>query len=100
MCGCIEQISLPICHSLTKAEVLWGVWIPPWALDVLHNCSYLQLDASFRAILPYVYLIPLGIKANESFPLAVVFWLVESFELYQVFEDPILSDQHQSVCVY
>jgi hypothetical protein len=93
-------------------SVVWCVWIPPWALDVLHSCSYLQLDASFREIRPYVYSIPLGIRANESFPLAVVFGLVESFELYQLFEEamlkpgvardvlnqkPILSDQHPSL---
>jgi hypothetical protein len=72
-------------------SVVGCVWIPRWALEVVHNCSYLQLDASFRVIIPYVYSMPLGIRANESFPLAVVFGLVESFELYQPFDEAMLQ---------
>jgi hypothetical protein len=75
-------------------------------------CTYIQLDTSFRAVKKYVYSIPLGIHANESFPLAIMIGLSESVELYQMFYDamakvgvsqrdlfskPILSDQHSSL---
>jgi hypothetical protein len=52
---------------------------------MFHNCSYLELDTRFRAIRPYVYSVPLGLVANESFPLAIVAGLAESIELYQMF---------------
>jgi hypothetical protein len=39
-------------------------WIPPWASDEFHMCDYIQLDTSFRAVKPYVYIVPLVIKAN------------------------------------
>jgi hypothetical protein len=67
---------------------------------------------SFKAIKPYVYSIPLGVDANEYFPLAIVLGISEGKELYELFYDamhtvgvgevdldskPVLSDQEASL---
>jgi hypothetical protein len=93
-------------------NVVSFVWIPPWSRDILARSRYIQLDASFKAVKPYVYCVPLGIHANESFPLAVVVGISESRELYELFyatmarvgvpieelnAKPILSDQHSAL---
>jgi hypothetical protein len=57
--------------------------VPGYVLDVLHNCGYLQLDASFRAIRPYVYSTPLGIRANESFS-SQLYWACRIFRAISI----------------
>jgi hypothetical protein len=44
----------------------------PWARSVLEQCQYVELDATFKALNPYVLCVPMAIIANESFPLGFV----------------------------
>jgi hypothetical protein len=57
----------------------------PWAPDQFRGAQFIELDASFRAVRPYVYCVALGIRCNESFPLALVVAPTESAELYNLF---------------
>jgi hypothetical protein len=109
-----EKSDLPL--KLQNNTVITFSWLPPWAINEFRKSTYIELDTSFRAIKPYVYCIPMGIHANESFPLAIIIGLSESIELYDLFfssmlklgidlnelrSKPYLSDQHSallSVC--
>jgi hypothetical protein len=38
----------------------------PWARSILHNCAYIQLDVTLRAIRSFGLCTPLAIVINES----------------------------------
>lgn len=50
--------------------------------DIIKHSNFIELDASFFALHPYVYSIPLGIIENESFPFALSIGPTESADLY------------------
>jgi hypothetical protein len=111
-----DSEKLPL--KFQSKSVVSFTWVPPWAVDTFKKCRFIELDTSFRALKPYVYSIPMGIHANESFPLAVVVGLSESIELYDLFfqamlksgvsgeelhAKPFVTDQHpalMSACVH
>jgi hypothetical protein len=108
----VTQNPMNLRLQFNSNSVVGFVWIPPWTLDVLKKYHYIELDASFRALRPYVYSIPLAIHANEAFPLALVVGLSENVELYSMFfkameaigvtrdmfsQKPFLSDQHMAL---
>jgi hypothetical protein len=85
-------------------------------LDAFRASQFVELDASFHALRPYAYCVPLAVIANESFPLGAIVGVSESYELYNRFFEamirsglgqegltskPVLSDYHSalvSVC--
>jgi hypothetical protein len=66
-------------------------YVHPFALSVVKQAEYFQLDASFAATYPYVYSIPLAIIANESFPLGLQLSPTEREQHYTTFFDTIQS---------
>ena len=47
------------------------IWVAPWAHGFLKTHTYFQIDASFKALYPYVYFIPLLIINNAAIPLGI-----------------------------
>ena len=60
------------------------VWIPLFIEQLLNVGSYIQLDASFYALRPYVFSLPLLIYNNASILIGIVVGLSESVILYDV----------------
>ena len=83
-------------------------WIAPWTIEVLKYVSnvnpYYEVDASFLALKPYVYFVPMLIIQNASLPLGIVLGPSEHQNLFLEFFDflealsfnfnffPVLSD--------
>jgi hypothetical protein len=59
----------------------------PSARSVLQESQDIELDATFKAVRPYVLWVPLAIIAKESFPIAFVMALTERRGLSKVFAD-------------
>ena len=91
-------------------------WIAPWTLtSILPNGNkYYQIDASFYALYPYVYFVPLLIINNAPLPLGLVlgpsehsYLFIEFFKYLILLENnhalipsnkyPILSGQGQAI---
>jgi hypothetical protein len=53
-------------------EIVTLAWLAPWAVSGLKLADYYELDCSFKALKPYVYSIPLAVKANVGIPLGIV----------------------------
>ena len=65
-------------------------WIAEWAFDSFSfSRKYLQLDASFYALQPYVYCVPLLIINNASLPLGIIIGPSEHQNLFSEFFDLI-----------
>lgn len=91
-------------------------WISKWAIYSIlpFGKRYIQLDASFYALSPYVYCVPLAIINNASLPLGLVigpsehqnlfnefFNLLESYNLlFHIKDFPILSDQSTAIRIF
>jgi hypothetical protein len=97
--------------------VVTFTWVAPWARRLLKSGSvqYFELDASFYAIRPYVYVVPFAVVANYGFPLGLAVAPTERTEIYQLFDQaisvreigvglcqtkPILSDQGKALMAY
>lgn len=89
------------------------VWIPSYIKDYISIGSYIQIDASFYALHPYVYSIPLLIYNNSSIPLGIVMGPSESEKLYDLIYQciekilgrkinniPILSDEGTAIASF
>ena len=87
-------------------------WLLPWATDGFLKSNYVQLDASFHALHPYVYCIPLAIIRNHPVLLGLFVERSENKIMYSNFfsslmsleipidlirEKPILSDQGRAI---
>jgi hypothetical protein len=72
-------------------------WIHPKALDVSASSQYLQLDASFEALRPFIYSIPLGMLYNNALPLGLQISPTEREDHYSSFFDRLT---HQIAEVY
>lgn len=70
-------------------------FIANWAYSVINESSIFEFDASFKAVSPYVYSIPLVIINNESIPIGFTIGVSENSILYQTFWDFL----KESVCV-
>lgn len=66
-------------------SVQFILWIAPWAIGFLNNNGYFQIDASFKALKPYVYCIPLLIQNNCSIPLGISIGPSENYLLFNLF---------------
>ena len=92
-------------------------WIADWAIIVLDyakslGSTYFQIDASFMALKPYVYCVPMLIIQNAPIPLGLVLDPSESHYLFLKFFDyiekyidcinsfPVLSDQGTAIISY
>jgi hypothetical protein len=60
-------------------------WIARWAESVLNSADYYQLDASFHALPPYVYTIPIGMIQTEAFPIELALGPTEKLEMFNSF---------------
>jgi hypothetical protein len=81
-------------------SVVGFVWLPSSLADMFRRCGHVEPDALFRAMKPRVYAVPLGIGANESFPLGAVVGIFESKKLYNMDFDAIQAlgpAKHQSM---
>lgn len=89
------------------------VWIPSYINDFIGMGSYIQIDASFYALSPYVYSIPLLIYNNASIPLGIIMGPSENEKLYEIFYQcveniigpkinniPILSDEGTAIASF
>ena len=88
-------------------------WIAEWAFDSFSfSRKYLQLDASFYALQPYVFCVPLLIINNASLPLGIIIGPSEHQNLFSEFFDlinkstilpfdclGILSDEGKSITI-
>jgi hypothetical protein len=72
-----------------QREVVQITWIHPKALDVLAKSQYIQLDASFEALRPYIYSIPLGMLHNNAVPLGLQLSPTEREDHYSCFFDQL-----------
>jgi hypothetical protein len=59
----------------------------PWAISALRSADYYELDCSFHGLRPYVYSIPLEVKANVGITLAIMIAPSERREVFSVFAD-------------
>jgi hypothetical protein len=66
-------------------EVVQITYIHPLAISIVQNATYYQIDASFKALRPYAYSIPLGIIQNEALPLGLQMSPSEKGVLYGAF---------------
>lgn len=66
-------------------NVQYLIWIAPWISALLKITGYIQIDASFYALHPYVYSVPLFIYDNAAIPLGIVLGPSESSHLFDVF---------------
>jgi hypothetical protein len=53
-------------------EIVILAWLAPCAISAMKLADYCELDCSFKALKPYVYSIPLAVKANVGIPLGIV----------------------------
>jgi hypothetical protein len=99
------------------ADVIPFSWIAPWArrLLMMGGVQYLELDASFHAVRPYVYAIPFAVIANYGIPLGLIMTPTERQESYELFYEgarrvgvdsavvdvlPLLSDEGLGLIAY
>jgi hypothetical protein len=90
-------------------------WIAPWAVGAIRGADCYELDASFRAIKPYVYAVPSIVSQNVGIPLGLVLGPSESSEMFTVFAEglieqgvgreelsalPLLSDEGTALLAY
>jgi hypothetical protein len=68
-------------------EIVTLTWLAPWAIWALRQADYYELDCSFKALKPYVYSIPLAVKANVGIPLGIVIAPSERRAVYSIFAD-------------
>ena len=98
-------------------QVQYLVWIAPWCKKFLEfHSGYIQIDASFYALHPYVYSVPLLILDNAAIPLGIVLGPQENNHLFNYFYDfvgriypslilqlkkmPILSDEGSAIKLF
>jgi hypothetical protein len=80
-----------------EKEVVQITYIHPLAISIVNYASYFQIDASFKALKPYAYSIPLGIIQNEALPLGLQMSPSEKGLLYQTFFTQLQSTVHQHI---
>jgi hypothetical protein len=68
-----------------RCKVIGFVWVAPWAREAFELGQYIQLDASFRAVHPYVFCVPQIIIANLAIPIGISVGPSEKAELYENF---------------
>jgi hypothetical protein len=96
-------------------QVITLAWLAPWAMDILRIAQYMELDASFRALSPFAYCIPMAVKANVGIPIGIVVAPSERQEMYNLFAAtlfrhglspdelknlPLLSDSGSALAAY
>jgi hypothetical protein len=69
-------------------------YIFPFALSILETSQYIQIDASFDALSPYIFTIPLAILHNESLPLGIQISPTETAEHYSAFFGKLCEISH------
>jgi hypothetical protein len=94
-------------------------WVAPWAPGILkvpasRIRAFFELDASFRALKPYVSIVPTLVVANYGIPLGIVVTPTERAASYRLFwanldegdierdvsSRPLLSDQGKALRTY
>jgi hypothetical protein len=60
-------------------------WVAPWTTELIEILSFIELDASFYALKPFSYSIPMGIYRNKSIPLGLFMFKTENSEMYTTF---------------
>jgi hypothetical protein len=90
--------NLPASQTVDKATKLDNntyiesiSWLAPWTVNVIHMVNYIELDASFYALKPFVYSIPTGIYRNKSIPLGIFIFKTECAEMYRMFFRMLLN---------
>jgi hypothetical protein len=73
--------------SYRGREIVSLTWLAPWAICALRQADYVELDCSFKALKPYVYSIPLAVKANSGIPLGIVMAPSERQAVFSLFAD-------------
>jgi hypothetical protein len=66
-------------------------WLAPWTKSVFESLNFIELDASFWALRPFVYSIPTGIIQNKSIPLGLFLFKSENAEMYKMFFKMLLD---------
>jgi hypothetical protein len=56
--------------------------LAPWARNAIMQANYIELDASFRALRPYVYCVPIAVIQNITLPIGLFLHVSERKELY------------------
>lgn len=109
--GLYDSIKSSDLLQYNNKSVQYCVWISPWSIEFLKMKGYIQIDASFYALRPYVYFVPLLIIDNAAIPLGIVIGPSENQKLFDLFYDylysidptidmskfPILSDEGKAI---
>lgn len=91
--GYVNYTVMPVLENekpvvpIDDGQLCQFVWIPKWAKDVIYKADFIVLDASFKAVKPYVYCVAQAIRFNESVPVALSIAPTERSELYSTIFD-------------
>jgi hypothetical protein len=72
-------------------EIITLTWLAPWAISALWRSDYYELDYSFKALRPYVYSIPLAVKANVGVPLGIVIAPSERRDVFSLIAELLIE---------
>jgi hypothetical protein len=89
----LESSNCSLMHQ--DKEIVQLTYIHPLALSIVHNTSYFQIDASFKALKPYAFSIPLAIIQNDALPLGLQMSPTEKGALYETFFKHLLTIIHE-----
>ena len=84
---CLKKNPVPQIIDYNGESIQSLCWISKWALfnAFPNGKQYFQIDASFYALYPYVYCVPLMVVNNASLPLGLVLGPSEHHNLFLVF---------------
>jgi hypothetical protein len=68
-------------------------WIAPWIIAMLrsHRIQDIEIDASFKAVRPHCFLVPLRAVGNCGVPLGLVVSPTEKAQSYHMFYDTLIQ---------
>jgi hypothetical protein len=112
-----KPAQLPLTYDGKSVVAL--CWVAPWAPGLLQMPAdqipaFFELDASFRALRPYAYIVPTMVVANYGVPLGIVLTPTERARSYELFWEasdewdierdvrarPLLSDKGSAITAY
>jgi hypothetical protein len=73
------------CLCYQSKKIVQFTYLLSEAISITNQAQYFEIDASFRAIAPYVFTIPFALINNNSYPLGLQLSPSESEEHYNCF---------------
>jgi hypothetical protein len=107
---------VPTVHlEYQSGPVVTLMWLAPWAVRVIGMAQYYELDCSFEGLAPYVYSIPMAVRANRGIPLGIVIAPTERQDVFRMLSKllieqgmasqrltnlPVLTDEGSALSAY